>query len=136
MLDIIILIGVGAAVIGYTVYNKSTKNKNTATQPVDNFNGTTAPMVNTIEGKAEEIAPVAQSTACGCGRSPTGECVGLHLLSEEEWKAQQHPVETATDDAKNLKSKPAKTTKVKKTATDSTEPKIKKPRTPRKPKVQ
>jgi hypothetical protein len=33
---------------------------------------------------------------CGCGRSPTGECIGWHALSEEEyeqelarWKAEQ-----------------------------------------------
>ena len=23
---------------------------------------------------------------CGCGRSPTGKCIGWHALSEEEWK--------------------------------------------------
>ena len=23
---------------------------------------------------------------CGCGRSPTGECIGWHNLSEEEYK--------------------------------------------------
>ena len=22
---------------------------------------------------------------CGCGRSPTGKCIGLHGLSESEW---------------------------------------------------
>ena len=33
---------------------------------------------------------------CGCGRSPTGECIGWHALSDEEyqeklaaWKAEQ-----------------------------------------------
>jgi hypothetical protein len=24
---------------------------------------------------------------CGCGRSPTGKCVGFHALSEDEWTA-------------------------------------------------
>lgn len=24
---------------------------------------------------------------CGCGRSPTGKCVGFHALSEDEWLA-------------------------------------------------
>jgi hypothetical protein len=24
---------------------------------------------------------------CGCGRSPTGECVGLHALGQEEWNS-------------------------------------------------
>lgn len=22
---------------------------------------------------------------CGCGRSPTGKCIGLHTLSEQQW---------------------------------------------------
>ena len=22
---------------------------------------------------------------CGCGRSPTGKCIGLHSLSEQQW---------------------------------------------------
>lgn len=22
---------------------------------------------------------------CGCGRSPTGKCIGLHALSEQQW---------------------------------------------------
>jgi hypothetical protein len=23
---------------------------------------------------------------CGCGRSPTGKCIGLHGLTEDEWQ--------------------------------------------------
>lgn len=30
-------------------------------------------------------APVATAPQCGCGRSPTGLCVGLHKLSNDEW---------------------------------------------------
>jgi hypothetical protein len=26
---------------------------------------------------------------CGCGRSPTGKCIGWHGLSEDEWSAQK-----------------------------------------------
>lgn len=26
---------------------------------------------------------------CGCGRSPTGRCIGLHSLSEEQWAQWQ-----------------------------------------------
>ena len=25
---------------------------------------------------------------CGCGRSPTGECIGWHALSEEEYQQE------------------------------------------------
>lgn len=26
---------------------------------------------------------------CGCGRSPTGKCIGWHGLSEDDWQAQK-----------------------------------------------
>ena len=26
--------------------------------------------------------------ACGCGRSPTGRCIGWHKLTEEEYREQ------------------------------------------------
>jgi len=29
--------------------------------------------------------PVVQPIPCGCGRSPTGNCVGLHKLTDEQW---------------------------------------------------
>lgn len=42
-------------------------------------------------------APVApykvEPAKCGCGRSPTGLCVGLHKLSVTEW--EQHPDNSA-----------------------------------------
>ena len=33
------------------------------------------------------VAPIVTETApqCGCGRSPTGLCVGLHKLTADEW---------------------------------------------------
>lgn len=34
------------------------------------------------------VAPVL-TQACGCGRSKTGYCVGLHKLSEEEWAVHE-----------------------------------------------
>jgi hypothetical protein len=27
--------------------------------------------------------------SCGCGRSPTGKCLGLHTLSEQQWAEQK-----------------------------------------------
>jgi hypothetical protein len=39
---------------------------------------------------------------CGCGRSPTGQCIGWHALSEEEYqqklKEHQEKVEKAGSD--------------------------------------
>jgi len=58
---------------------------------------------------------------CGCGRSPTGLCVGLHKLTEEEW---------ATNDANPNKTTPKKTAKA-----PAAKKAPAKPRT-RKPKVQ
>ena len=37
---------------------------------------------------------------CGCGRSPTGKCIGWHSLSEEDYKKSQQNMK--------LKSKPKK----------------------------
>lgn len=34
-------------------------------------------------------APVVEATKCGCGRSPSGYCTGLHKLSDAEWAAKQ-----------------------------------------------
>jgi hypothetical protein len=42
--------------------------------------------------KLEPVVEQAQSSAtiaCGCGRSPSGFCVGFHNLSNEEWAV--HP---------------------------------------------
>jgi hypothetical protein len=42
-----------------------------------------------VVGKVAEPAPVVatpvEPAKCGCGRSPTGLCVGLHKLTAEEW---------------------------------------------------
>ena len=39
---------------------------------------------------------------CGCGRSPTGQCIGWHALSEEEYqqklKGHQEKAEKADSD--------------------------------------
>ena len=34
-------------------------------------------------------APVVEATKCGCGRSPSGYCIGLHKLSDAAWAAKQ-----------------------------------------------
>jgi|TARA_B110000305_G_scaffold24893_1_gene22687 hypothetical protein len=30
-----------------------------------------------------------ESPKCGCGRSPTGKCIGWHSLSENDYQAQK-----------------------------------------------
>ena len=57
--------------------------------------------------KATEPAPAGsenrvETTApqCGCGRSPTGFCVGLHKLSAEEWAvSDQNPNKASVAEA-------------------------------------
>lgn len=46
-----------------------------------------------------------QPAKCGCGRSPTGFCVGLHKLSEQEWATHADNPNKAVA-AKSAKSKP------------------------------
>ena len=37
---------------------------------------------------------------CGCGRSPTGKCIGWHGLNEEQLKAAQEKYQASLDEAK------------------------------------
>lgn len=61
--------------------------------------------------KVEE--KVAAAVKCGCGRSPTGFCVGLHKLSDEVWalhdlnpaKALQAAEEAVVAEVKKVKGK-------------------------------
>lgn len=63
---------------------------------------------------AEPAPPVVEAgpAKCGCGRSPTGFCVGLHKLSADEWAVHADnpnkvtPV-TAVEEPKPAAKKPA-----------------------------
>jgi hypothetical protein len=57
-------------------------------QFLKSFFGQAKPPVEPEVPKVETPAPVAQSQ-CGCGRSASGLCVGLHKLTAEDWAA--HP---------------------------------------------
>lgn len=41
---------------------------------------------------------------CGCGRSPTGKCVGWHALTEEQYMAKRNEYELAkyAQEAQNI----------------------------------
>ncbi|MDA8741422.1 hypothetical protein N9M48_00720 [Amylibacter sp.] len=32
---------------------------------------------------------MSESPKCGCGRSPTGNCIGWHALSEDEYQTKK-----------------------------------------------
>jgi hypothetical protein len=75
---------------------------------------------------AVEVAP--QPVQCGCGRSPTGFCVGLHKLSPAEWDVHpDNPVKPVAE----VKA-PAKKAAAKKPAAPK-KPAAKKPAAPKKP---
>ena len=72
-------------------------------------------------GKSADDRVEATAPQCGCGRSPTGFCVGLHKLTAEEWAvSDQNPnrVSAAEVTAQNKQKAVAKAKKapVKKTA--------------------
>ena len=48
--------------------------------------------------------PEGKIGTCGCGRSPTGNCIGWHGLSEEEYqqKKSEWDLEQYKKEAKNL----------------------------------
>jgi len=55
-----------------------------------NHKDNTPDPLEVMEKEAKEAIAAAEKAAkeppkCGCGRSPTGYCVGLHKLSEAEW---------------------------------------------------
>ena len=86
--------------------------------------------------KVETPAVVSPEPAkCGCGRSPTGLCVGLHKLTAEEWASHSdNPAKPAVPakkaPAKKAPAKPApaqKTPAAIKAAPKSSTRKTKKP---------
>lgn len=106
----------------YWIYDMSQKQKKDADTKVDAWQPpkelTEKPAeVSGSEYRVEATAP----KKCGCGRSSTGFCVGLHKLSAEEWAvSDQNPnrvteVAAVTADRKTKAVAKAKTA-VKKTA--------------------
>ena len=104
-----------------------------------------------VEAPASAVA-VKPPVTCGCGRSTTGECVGLHALTADQWAVSDKnpnrvvatPVEAAPVVAKKApvaKKKTAAKPVVKEkpgflqSAEDKIEAKAAKPRAPRKPKA-
>ena len=65
-------------------------------------------------GKSADDRVEATAPQCGCGRSPTGFCVGLHKLTAEEWAvSDQNPNKASVADV-TAGNKAAAVAKVKK----------------------
>ena len=100
---------------------------------------TPAPVEST-HYRVEEPAPVTliplvpAPVQCGCGRSPTGLCVGLHKLSTDEWAVHaDNPVKPVAKAAPVKKQPAARKPRAKK-PTGSKPAAIKAPARPAKPK--
>ena len=83
--------------------------KNPDQHPLARFNTTDVAPGKSADDRVEATAP-----QCGCGRSPTGFCVGLHKLSAEEWAvSDQNPNKASVADV-TAGNKAAAVAKVKK----------------------
>jgi hypothetical protein len=70
--------------------------------------------VKTTDVSGSENRVEATAPQCGCGRSPTGFCVGLHKLTAEEWAvSDQNPNKASVADV-TADNKAAAVAKVKK----------------------
>ena len=73
-----------------------------------------------VPGKSADDRVEAAAPQCGCGRSPTGFCVGLHKLSAEEWAvSDQNPNKASVADV-TAENKQKAVTKAKKPAVKQT----------------
>ena len=59
------------------------------------------------------LIPANEPPKCGCGRSSTGFCVGLHKLSPEAWAAKQATINTVA--AVEIAAEPVEPVKKKRT---------------------
>lgn len=112
---------VGLVVLGLGVYMYNTrKNHESKIEPQAPYK---------VEPQSQELGlnsvvdngdkKVVEPTKCGCGRSPTGFCVGLHKLTIEEWAVHSdnpNKVETAVPVKKPRKTASTKTTATKNAA--------------------
>ena len=126
------------ALAGYWIYDMSRQHKKDADQKLDDWQPpkdvTDKPWpygekvaegkihVKPAELSGSEYRVEATAPKCGCGRSPTGFCVGLHKLAPEEWAIHdQNPnrvteVAAVTADNKTKAVSKAKKAPVKKPA--------------------
>lgn len=97
----IIIAAVVIGLIGYWAYTQFNKEKPDGSHPLDTLSKTP----ETETQHRVEAPVVVQPAKCGCGRSQTGFCVGLHKLTQEEWST--HEANPNKTPAVETKKKPA-----------------------------
>ena len=84
--------------------------------------GAKAEAVKLEDAAKNEVEILKKSLQCGCGRSPTGSCLGLHKLSEEEWLTHEvNPnriIATVVQEVQEVEEVKVKVNKVKKEVVD------------------
>ena len=57
-------------------------------------------MMQCIDGGKQKkgVMKMNDSPKCGCGRSPTGNCIGWHALSEDEYQTKKAEYELNKSD--------------------------------------
>jgi hypothetical protein len=83
--------------------------KNPDQHPLARFN-----TADVAPGKSADDRVEAAAPQCGCGRSPTGFCVGLHKLTAEEWAVSDQNPNKASVAKVTADNKAAAVAKVKK----------------------
>jgi len=93
MNTIIVLFGLAVLIaVIYKLLNHSDKTPDPLDKLEADANAKLAEAEKAAKAKMDEVLHVAETATetpkkgtCGCGRSPTGNCVGLHKLSDAEW---------------------------------------------------
>jgi hypothetical protein len=52
--------------------------------------------------RVEPVNPIESIRNCGCGRSPTGRCIGWHGLTNEQYKVKLNEWESIRSTGKQL----------------------------------
>lgn len=100
VIGLIVLVGLGLAFY----YNNQRKR-----EIEKQLEPTPAPVVETKP--VEAVNAIAEPARCGCGRSPTGFCVGLHKLTSEEWSTHaDNPNRAVPAPEVKVEEKPARKT--------------------------
>lgn len=125
MNTILALLGLAA---GIAILYKLLNHKDNTPDPLDQLEADAKAALKTAEDAIASKTP--EPPKCGCGRSPTGFCVGLHKLSDAEWamsdknpnKVEIAPVVVSADSpsvetATPVEAVPVKKSRVKKVST-------------------
>ena len=122
-MEVIIITVAILALIGYWVYTMSRPDqKDNEAKSERPWPYGTAVSEGKIHVKTADVAPgksaddrvEATAPQCGCGRSPTGFCVGLHKLTAEEWVVSDQNPNKASVAEVTADNKAAAVAKVKK----------------------